>query len=92
MPEARKDHEGSLADKLLQDVRDSHRSISIYLVNGFQLKGEIVDFDQETILINHKNLHQLVMRSGVASMYPLPGSKAGAEEWWRDHVSPSVEE
>ena len=66
--------------------------LSIYLVSGFQLKGEIVDFDEETILINHKNVHQLVMRSGVASMYPLPGSKAGAEEWWRDHVPPSVEE
>lgn len=92
MPEARKDRAGSLADKLLQDVRDSRRSISIYLVSGFQLKGEIVDFDEETILINHKNVHQLVMRSGVASMYPLPGSKAGAEEWWRDHVPPSVEE
>ena len=59
----------------------------MYLVNGFQLKGEIVAFDEETILFNHKNVHQLVMRSGVASMYPIPSSRQGANDWWRGYVS-----
>ena len=73
----------TLADRLLQAARDSRWPLSVYLVSGFQLKGEIVDFDHETILINHKSAKQLVMRSGGASMYPLPSSSHDVDGWWK---------
>ncbi len=40
----------SLGNRFLEDARDTHRRVSLYLVNGFQLKGEVVTFDEETIL------------------------------------------
>jgi host factor-I protein len=73
---------GSLVDRLMAEMRSNHRIVSVYLVNGFQLKGEIVDFDQEAILVKVKDAHQLVMRSGVASMYPIQGSSVNSEDWW----------
>ena len=81
------------ADRFFEDARDGHKRVSVYLVNGFQLKGEVVSFDEETILFKRIPAgrasghvgHQLVRRSAVAVMYPLLKSKSQAEEWWRDY-------
>ena len=72
----------SLVDQLLEGLKSSQRMASVYLVNGFQLKGEIVEFDKEAILVKVRDSHQLVMRTAVASMYPSHVTKDGAEDWW----------
>jgi RNA chaperone Hfq len=91
MPEPKTNKGNTLASRLLQEARDSHWTMSVYLVSGFQLKGEVVEFDEEAILFNHKSVHQLVMRSGIASMYPLSSSNRDANEWWRSDVSTLAE-
>ena len=72
-----------LADSFFAQLRDSRQAVSLYLVNGFQMKGEVVEFDDESVLFRHKGVHQLVMRSAVASMYPISKSSQGEDEWWR---------
>ena len=72
----------TIADRFLKDALDSHRTASIYLTSGFQLKGEIVGFDREAILFNHKNVHQLVMRTAVATMALVPDSTQSTPGWW----------
>ena len=81
----------TLADRFLEDARDAVLLVSVYLVSGFQLKGNVVEFDKESILFIHKSVHQLVMRSAVASMYPSARSKDGADEWWQAYVSAAVD-
>ena len=76
----------TLVDGLLRLARDGDHPVSIYLVNGFQLKGEVVGFDAESILFAHKGVHQVVMRSGVATMYPLSASKRDSNDWWQELV------
>ena len=76
-----------LADRFLEDMRDSHQGVSLYLVSGFQLKGQIVEFDENAILFKLKDVHQLVMRTAVASMYPLAAAKGEATDWWSVHTS-----
>lgn len=78
-----------LADRFLKDARGTRMSVSLYLVNGYQLKGEIIEFDEGSILFKHKDTHQVVMRSAVASMYPLPKSRGYADKWWRHYTSTS---
>ena len=87
MPDTAIKNGATLADRLLQEARDSRWSVSIYLVSGFQLKGVIVDFDEEAILFSHKNVHQLVMRSAVATMYPVKERSQDGSEWWGGYVS-----
>ena len=60
--------------------------MSLYLVNGFEMKGEIVKYDQSSILFRIKHAYQMVMRPAVASMYPLGEAKSGAE-WWLAYSS-----
>ena len=87
MSEKRSQKHTTLADRLLKDMLDTHRAVSVYLVNGFQLKGQIVGLDEETILIKLKGAHQLVMRSAVATMYPIPDSNLDTAEWWTSYES-----
>ena len=72
-----------LVDRFLADMRDSQSTISIYLVSGFQLKGEVVQADSDAILFKHRGVHQLVMRSAVATMYPVRQHGEDGAEWWR---------
>ena len=89
-PEKNKDHP-TLADRVLAGVRDTRQAVSVYLVNGFQLKGEIVEFDEEAIIFKLKDVHQLVMRTAVAALYPLISSKQEADAWWRDYLPAEAE-
>ena len=75
--------DAKLTERFLQDARDAHQAVSMYLISGFQLKGQVVEFDEEAILFSHKDIHQLVMRSAVVSMYPVSGSKQESRDWWR---------
>ena len=81
---------GKLVDAFLAELRESQQSASLYLVNGFQLKGEVVEFDDEAVLFKHKGVHQLVMRSAVASMYPLAKPSRGENDWWRAYAPVEV--
>ena len=87
MSQSKTKETATIADRFLKDTHDSHKPVSLYLVNGFQLKGEIQEFDEETILFKHKGVHQLIMRSAVAGMYLLPDPKGGTVEWWREYTS-----
>ncbi len=75
----------TIANRFLTDVCETHEQVSMYLVSGFQLKGEVTAFDDDTILFKRKNMHQIVMRSAVAVMYPLSRSKEAPGEWWRNY-------
>lgn len=86
MSEIRDEGSPSITDRFLKDARDTHQTVSLYLASGFQLKGEIIDFDKDTLLFKHKNVYQLVMRAAVATMYPAPNPKGGVDEWWRSYA------
>ena len=85
-----KKSKGKLVDRFLVEARDGGLSSSLYLVNGFQMKGEVVEFDDEAVLFKHKGVHQLVMRAAVASMYPLVKSRQSDDEWWRAYSDAEV--
>ena len=89
MPETRNES-AKFADRLLQDMRDAQRRVSVYLVNGFQLKGEIVEFDEEAVLFKLNDFHQLVMRAAVGTMYPVADSTQDTNGWWSSYSSESV--
>ena len=72
----------TLADRFLEESRDTHRLVSMYLISGFQLKGEVVEFDEATILFKHKGVHQLVMRPAVATVYAVSNGRGESDGWW----------
>ena len=92
MANRKRNRGGTIADRYLQEARDTRHQASVFLVNGFQLKGEILEFDEETILVNHRGVHELVMRSAVAGMYPVQSSTDSGNGWWQAYLPAEVVE
>ncbi|MFZ5354204.1 MAG: RNA chaperone Hfq [Bacillota bacterium] len=61
----------NLQDVFLNQVRKEHTPITIYLVNGFQLKGLVKGFDNYTIVLDNEGKQQLVYKHAVSTIIPI---------------------
>lgn len=61
----------NLQDVFLNQVRKEHITITIYLVNGFQLKGNVRGFDNYTIVLDNEGKQQLVYKHAVSTIIPV---------------------
>lgn len=61
----------NLQDVFLNQVRKNSTPITIYLVNGFQLKGLVRGFDNYTIVLDNDGKQQLVYKHAVSTIMPL---------------------
>ena len=58
-----------LQDPFLNLLRRDHVAVSIFLVNGIKLQGQIESFDQYVILLR-SNVVQLVYKHAVSTIVP----------------------
>lgn len=74
----------SLQDPFLNTLRKERIPVSIFLVNGIKLQGQIESFDQFVILLKN-SVNQLVYKHAVSTIVParsvrLPRSDEDAGE------------
>ena len=60
----------NLQDSLLNQIRKENIPVTIYLINGFQLKG-LVGFDNYTVIIDTDGKQQLVYKHAVSTISPF---------------------
>lgn len=58
-----------LQDPFLNALRKEHVTISIYLVNGIKLQGQIESFDQYVILLKN-TVTQMVYKHAISTVVP----------------------
>jgi host factor-I protein len=69
---------GSLQDSYLAEIRRQGVAVTIYLVNGFQLRGVVKGFDPFTILIEYERKTHLIYKHAVSTISPQgPFTTAG---------------
>ena len=73
----------SLQDPYLNTLRKERVPVSIYLVNGIKLQGQIESFDQFVVLLRN-SVSQMVYKHAISTVVPsrnvrLSGSNAGEE-------------
>jgi host factor-I protein len=61
---------GSLQDSYLAEIRQQGVAVTIYLVNGFQLRGVVKGFDPFTILIEYERKTHLIYKHAVSTISP----------------------
>ena len=61
----------NLQDNFLNLVRKDNIPVTIYLVNGFQLKGHVRGFDNFTIVMETDGKQQLVYKHAVSTISPF---------------------
>ena len=59
-----------LQDNILNAVRKKNISVTVYLTNGFQLKGKVVGFDNFTIILESDGKNQLIYKHAVSTIVP----------------------
>lgn len=59
-----------LQDPFLNALRREHVPVSIYLVNGIKLQGQIESFDQYVVLLKNSTLIQMVYKHAISTIVP----------------------
>jgi len=73
----------SLQDPYLNTLRKERVPVSIYLVNGIKLQGQIESFDQFVVLLRN-SVSQMVYKHAISTVVPsrnvrLSGTNGGDE-------------
>jgi host factor-I protein len=73
----------TLQDPFLNALRKEHIPVSIYLVNGIKLQGQVESFDQYVVLLRN-TVTQMVYKHAISTVVParavtLPAADAGVE-------------
>jgi host factor-I protein len=61
----------NLQDIFLNQVRKEHIAVTIYLTNGFQLKGMVKGFDNFTVVLDSEGKQQLVYKHAISTITPM---------------------
>lgn len=60
----------NLQDVFLNQLRKKKIPVTVYLVNGFQLRGTIFGFDSFTVILSNEN-QQMVYKHAISTITPL---------------------
>lgn len=69
----------SLQDPFLNALRKERVPVSIYLVNGIKLQGQIDSFDQFVVLLKN-TVSQMVYKHAISTVVPARAVNIGEEE------------
>lgn len=61
----------NLQDVFLNQIRKENIPVTIYLVNGFQLKGLVKGFDNFTVVLDYDGKQQMVYKHAISTIMPL---------------------
>lgn len=60
----------ALQDVFLNQVRKEHIPVTIYLTNGFQLRGLVKGFDSFTVILDNEGRQMLVYKHAISTITP----------------------
>lgn len=58
-------------DTFLAELRDAKVSVTVFLVNGFQIRGTVEQFDSFVVVINSDGKQQMVYKHAISTLAPL---------------------
>lgn len=61
----------NLQDSFLNQVRKENVSVTIHLVNGFQIKGYVKGFDNFTVILDSAGKQQMVYKHAISTISPV---------------------
>lgn len=61
----------NLQDAFLNQVRKEGLPVTIFLINGFQLKGLVKGFDNFTVVLDAEGKQQMVYKHAISTIQPL---------------------
>ena len=72
----------NLQDIFLTQARRERRSVTMFLMNGFQMRGCITGFDAFTVVLNSDGKQQIIYKHAISTIVPerpVPLTEAGED-------------
>ena len=60
----------NLQDIFLTQVRRERRSVTMFLMNGFQMRGYVTGFDAFTVVLSSDGKQQVVYKHAISTIVP----------------------
>jgi len=61
----------NIQDNFLNSLRKENVPVTVYLTNGFQIRGLVKAFDNFTIIIDSEGRQQMVYKHAISTFTPL---------------------
>ncbi len=66
----------NLQDAVLQEVRLTKVPVTLFLMNGFQLRGTITGFDSFVVVLVTDGKQQMIYKHAISTLVPIRPLKA----------------
>ncbi|WP_413365731.1 RNA chaperone Hfq [Lysinibacillus sp. 3P01SB] len=70
----------NLQDTFLNHLRKNNVFVTVFLLNGFQLKGLIKSYDNFTVLLESEGKQNLIYKHAISTFAPAKQVTLNAEE------------
>lgn len=61
----------NLQDLVLSEVRKEHTPVTLFLMNGFQMKGIVTGFDNFIVVLSSEGKQQMIYKHAISTLVPL---------------------
>lgn len=61
----------NIQEQYLNQLRKDHMSVTVFLINGFQLRGVVKAFDNFTVLLEVDGKQQLIFKHAISTFAPV---------------------
>ena len=68
----------NLQDAILNEVRRDRVPVTLFLMNGFQLRGVITGFDSFVVVLVSDGKQQMIYKHAISTQAPIRTQKAAA--------------
>ena len=66
----------ALQDELLDEIVDEKTPVAVFLMNGFQIRGSIIDHDDAVVVIDTEGKHQMIYKHAISTVSPVSPFKS----------------
>lgn len=70
----------NLQDTFLNNMRKNNIFVTVFLLNGFQLKGLVKSYDNFTVLLETDGKQQLIYKHAISTFVPSKNIALSEEE------------
>jgi host factor-I protein len=70
----------NIQDVFLNQLRKNNVFVTVFLLNGFQLKGHIKSYDNFTVLLESEGKQQLIYKHAISTFVPAKSVSLANEE------------
>lgn len=60
----------NIQDHLLNEARVSKNEITVYLINGYKMKGKITGFDNFIIVLDSEGKQMIIYKHAISTIIP----------------------